>query len=397
MRKPRPALLAAGPNDREHAICYLAREAPMAFRPRSGARSVGANLGESRGGQRTLGRFRRFGDCLGTDVSILQPYLVFVGDVGAAKTALGVRDWAAHDCCAQWRFEGGADLGLPDACPAKAVALGARSLLIGVAPRGAGWPARWIPPLIEALDAGLDVVSGVHARLGDIPEVAKAARLSGRRVVEIRRPDAAYPIASGARRSGRRVLTVGTDCGVGKKYAALALTRAFQARGVPATFRASGQTGMIIAGAGIAIDAVVSDFAAGAAECLSPSAPETHWDVIEGQGAIFHPAYAGVTLSLLHGSQPDMMVLCHDVERTEIAGFPGFPIRPLDETIAMYESLARVTNPDSRVVALALNTSRLADAAAQEVADTLGRRHALPCFDPMRFGAASVAEALLAA
>ena len=142
----------------------------------------------------------------------------------------------------------------------------------------------------------------------------------------MRHSDAAFPAASGRKRSGKRVLTVGTDCAQGKKYTALALAKNLQSRGVDASFRATGQTGIMISGEGIAVDAVIADFVAGAAEQLSPDNAPDHWDVIEGQGSLFHPAYAGVTLGLLHGSQPDAIVLCHDPSRRTIDEYPNFPI-----------------------------------------------------------------------
>ena len=330
---------------------------------------------------------------------VRKPYLVFVGDAARSavtKTAEGVRDWAREDCVAQWRLSAGAtDLGLPEMRPAEAYAAGARSLLIGIAAIGGRIPDDWIAPLLEALEAGLDIVSGQHTRLSGIPEVADAAKRLGRRLHDVRHADSSFSVASGKRRGGKRLLTVGTDCALGKKYTALALAREMQARGVPADFRATGQTGIMIAGAGVAIDAVVADFIAGAAETLSPPAAADHWDVIEGQGAIFHPAYAGVTLGLLHGSQPDALVLCHDPTRSEISLFPGFPIQPLDITMDTYLRLARVTNPDVRFVGISLNTSSLSSTEAAAIAANLEAQHGLPVMDPMRFGVEKVVERAL--
>ena len=171
---------------------------------------------------------------------------------------------------------------------------------------------------------------------------------------------------------------------MGKKYAALAIARALREAGFDADFRATGQTGIMISGSGVAIDSVIADFIAGAAEALSPDAPADHWDVIEGQGALFHPAYAGVTLGLVHGSQPDAMVLCHDPLRTTINGFPDYPLPDLATAITRYQEAARVTNPDARVVGISLNTSRLDDAAAAAVIAKIEADHGLPCFDPLR-------------
>jgi uncharacterized NAD-dependent epimerase/dehydratase family protein len=329
---------------------------------------------------------------------IAKPYLIFLGeqvDPVDAKTGFGVRDWAREDCAGQWRLIPGAvDLGLPDFRPQEAVAAGAKSLLIGIAPVGGQIPARWVPALVDALEAGLDLVSGLHARLSDIPEIAEAAARCCRTLHDVRHSGRTWPVATGRKRSGKRLLTVGTDCALGKKYAALALTRAMRTAGMDADFRATGQTGIMISGAGIVIDTVVADFVAGAAEALTPDAAPGHWDVIEGQGAIFHPAYAAVTLGLLHGSQPDALVLCHDPLRPEISSFAGFPIRPLGETMQAYEMLARVTNPAARFVAISLNTSRLPEAEARAEAERLSAAHALPCFDPLRFGIERAVEAL---
>lgn len=331
----------------------------------------------------------------------MKPYLIFVGGMAASaytKTAQGVRQWAGDDCVGQWRLSPAAiDLGLPDMDPAAAKAANARSMLIGIAPIGGMLPPEWIPMVVEALDAGLDIVAGLHSRLSSIPEIAEAAARNGRMLHDIRQTTRVFPVANGVKRSGKRLLTVGTDCALGKKYTALAVAKAMQQQGVDADFRATGQTGIMIAGDGVAVDSVVADFIAGTAEALSPDAAEDHWDVIEGQGAIFHPAYAGVTLGLLHGSQPDALILCHDPSRTQIAGFPGAPIRPLAETMDVYISLARVTNPAVKFVAIALNTSSLPEGEALALAAALEAEHGLPVFDPIRFGVDAAVTRILQA
>ena len=238
--------------------------------------------------------------------------------------------------------------------------------------------------MITALEAGLDLVSGMHAHLCDIEELADAAHRLGRQLIDVRTPPPDLKVATGARRSGKRLLTVGTDCALGKKYAALAIAGALRERGVDADFRASGQTGIMIAGSGVAIDAVVADFIAGAAEILSPAADPEHWDVIEGQGSLFHPAYAGVSLGLLHGSQPDALVICHDPARKTLHSHPGFPIVSLEEAIARNTEAARLTNPDAQVVGISVNTSPLDDTDAKALMQGLAAAHGLPCFDPLR-------------
>ena len=330
------------------------------------------------------------------------PYLLFLGDVaeaGFAKTALGLRDWAAERCVGEWSLPGAqVTTGLPAMTPAAAVAAGARGLVIGVANAGGVIPPSWRAALLEALDAGLDLISGMHTRLAELPGLAVAAQRAGRQLHDIRVPPAAIPVATGARRPGRRLLTVGTDCALGKKYTALALARAFAARGVDATFRATGQTGILIAGQGVPIDAVVADFVAGAAELVSPAGAADHWDVIEGQGSLFHPSYAGVSLGLLHGSQPDRFVVCHDPTRHHVLGHPGFALPPIEAVIAQTVALGRVTNPAIRCTGISLNTADLSTAAAEQAIAETTARLGLPAADPLRGGAAfdRLVEACLA-
>jgi uncharacterized NAD-dependent epimerase/dehydratase family protein len=223
----------------------------------------------------------------------------------------------------------------------------------------------------------------------------RAAERHGVRLIDVRHMNPSFPVASGRKRTGRRALTVGTDCALGKKYTALALTRELGARGVPATFRATGQTGIMIAGSGIAMDALVADFLAGAAEALSPDAAPDHWDLIEGQGSIFHPAYAGVTLGLLHGSQPDAIVLCHDPSRQTIEEYPDYPIPPLDAAIDEYLRLGRLTNRVIRCVGLSINSSSQTDRDWAAYRERLERELGLPVCDPLRGGVATIADRLL--
>jgi uncharacterized NAD-dependent epimerase/dehydratase family protein len=272
--------------------------------------------------------------------------------------------------------------------PAQAHAAGARSLVIGVANAGGHIPEAWMSSLLQAMEAGLDLISGMHTRLVDIAPLRDAATRLGRRLVDVRSPPRGIPVASGRRRSGRRLLTVGTDCALGKKYTALALARAFAARGIDAEFRATGQTGILIAGGGIPMDAVVSDFAAGAAEMLSPDAAPDHWDVIEGQGSLFHPAYAGVSLALLHGSQPDVVVVCHEPGRERVLGHPDFALPTIEETIELALRLGRRTNPAIRCGGVSLDTSRFDAGAAARLLAAESERLGCAVADPIRGGAA---------
>lgn len=321
-----------------------------------------------------------------------QPYLLFLGDVthpAYAKTALGLRDWAPQRCVGEHRLDdAGVSVGLPAMTPSQAHAAGARALVIGVANVGGVIPDRWMPALLDALANGLDLISGMHTRLADIAALREQARRHGRRLIDVREPPPSLPAASGRKRSGKRVLTVGTDCALGKKYTALSLARALRELGVDADFRASGQTGILIAGRGLPMDAVVSDFAAGAAEWLSPDADPAHWDVIEGQGSLSHPAYAGVSLALLHGSQPDAIVVCHEPGRRDMLGYPGYRLPSIEETIELNLLLGRRTNPAIRCAGISLNTSQLSPNEAQALIASESARLGLPVADPIRGGAA---------
>ena len=316
-----------------------------------------------------------------------RPYLLFLGDcteAGFAKTAFGLRDWAPESCIGEFALpQATISTGLPRLTPAEAVAKGARSLVIGVANVGGVIQPEWVSALVQAIEAGLDIVSGMHSLLASVPAIKDAADTHGRKLFDVRVPPANIPIATGRKRSGKRLLTVGTDCALGKKYTAISLARAFDARGVSSDFRATGQTGIMIAGSGLPIDAVVSDFEAGAAEILSPDAADDHWDVIEGQGSLFHPSYAAVSLGLLHGSQPDVIVVCHQPGRTRVVGLPEFILPDLLETIDLNLRLGRRTNPAIRCGGVSLNTAHLDNAArASLLAETRSALN-LPAADPM--------------
>lgn len=333
-------------------------------------------------------------------MKIAEKYLIFLGDVAdalSAKTGLGLVHWCPERCAGQWRTSPGTvDIGLPDMTPVEAAAAGARTLVIGVAPFGGAIEPTWVTAIVTALDAGLDVASGMHTRLGDVPEIATAARRNGRSLFDVRHAQRRYAVASGRKRTGKRLLTVGTDCAVGKKYTALAIARELQRRGIGATFRATGQTGILIAGEGVAIDAVVADFVSGAAEFLAPANASGHWDVIEGQGSLFHPAYAGVSTGLLHGSQPDAIVLCHDPARSTVDGYPDYPIPTLENCIDLNLRIARLTNPAVRCVGVSMNTAGWsAERRAQWFAAT-SERLSVPCVDPIATGVAPLVDHLLA-
>jgi uncharacterized NAD-dependent epimerase/dehydratase family protein len=324
------------------------------------------------------------------DIGLPQPYLLFLGDTTSAphaKTAFGLRDWARELCLGEYALPAATvTTGLPRLTPAQARAQGARGLVIGVAPLGGAIAPSWVPALVEALETGFDIVSGMHTRLEDVPQLAAVAAKLGRRLINVRQPPAGLPVGTGHKRTGKRLLTVGTDCALGKKYTALTIAREFKKRGVQADFRATGQTGILISGGGIPIDSVVADFVAGAAEVLSPDAAPEHWDVVEGQGSVFHPAYSGVSLGLLHGTQPDVIVMCHEVGRDRVLGLEHYATPSLPEAIDLTLALARRTNPRVRCAGVSLNTSHLEVAQARTVLSQQCANLNLPVADPLRAG-----------
>jgi uncharacterized NAD-dependent epimerase/dehydratase family protein len=331
-------------------------------------------------------------------MALAHPYLLFLGDAPdalAAKVAQGVRDWRPGASVGQFRLPGcNADMGLPDMTIAEAAAAGAKTLVIGVANRGGVISDAWMAVLVEALNSGMDVAAGLHTLLRDQTELGAAAAGSGRALHDVRLPTVHYPIANGKRRSGKRILAVGTDCSCGKMYTALAMEKEMRARGMKADFRATGQTGILITGEGVPLDAVVADFMAGAVESLTPANDPDHWDVIEGQGSVFHASYSGVTLALIHGGSPDALVLCHEPTRKHMRGLPHFPVPSLDELRPLALQLARIVNPDCRVIGCAINTAALSDTEARACLAETEARMGLPCVDPFRHGAGRLVDAL---
>ena len=332
-------------------------------------------------------------------MSINLPYLLFFGDAWddlSAKTAIGVYQWRPDACVGQLRLPGCVpSVDLPELTVAEGWERGARTLLVGVVIRGGVFSQAWIDTMVAALEAGMDIASGLHARLGDIPAIADAARRCGRRLHDVRHPEGHFPIGTGEPRSGRRLLTVGTDCSVGKMYTTLCLHRASGARGVDCDFRATGQTGIFIEGSGIAVDAIVSDFMSGAIEQLCPAADDDHWDLIEGQGSLFHPSYAGVSLGLLHGAQPDTLVLCHEPTRTHMRGLPGRALPDLASCIEANLAAARVVSDDVRFAGVSINTKDIEAKAARSLLESSEKELGLPCIDPARDGVDRIVDAIL--
>lgn len=282
------------------------------------------------------------------------------------------------------------------------LALGANSVLIGIAPIGGQLPSEWRGWLREALEGGCNIVSGLHTFIGDDPVLAAAARTHGCRIEDLRRPPADLPISSGRAKSTEalRVLTVGTDCNVGKMTAQLRLVDGLKARGLRTNFVATGQTGIMIEGWGIAVDAVVADFIGGAAEQITlQGAVDADVVLVEGQGSINHPGYSGVTLGLLHGSCPDAMILCHQASRKFIGDYrpeAWLAIPPLSEYVRLYETIAGAVHP-SKVIGVALNTFDMDEETARAACDAAAAESGLPCTDPVRFDPAPLLDAIIAA
>ena len=329
---------------------------------------------------------------------ITKPYLLFLGDAPdklAAKVAQGIKDWRPGDVVGQFRMKGcNADLGLQDLSVAEAAGKGAGTLVVGVANRGGVIADSWIDVLVEAIEAGMDLASGLHNFLENEPRLVEAAQRNGGKLHDVRRMNRNYPIANGRPRKGRRCLAVGTDVSVGKMYVALAMQREMVRRGMKATFRATGQTGILIEGNGVPLDAVIADFMAGSIEWLSPDNEEDHWDLIEGQGSLFHASYSGVTLALIHGGQPDALILSHEPTRTRMRGLPDHRMPTLEKLRDVALTMARMVNPDCRVIGVSINTSELDDTAARDCIETAQEELGLPATDPVRFGPGPLVDSL---
>lgn len=331
---------------------------------------------------------------------IKTPYLLFLGDAPdqlAAKVAQGIKDWRPENAVGQFRMAGcGADLGLADMTLAEAKAAGAETLVIGVANRGGVISAEWKAVLVEALGMGFDLASGLHNLLRDEADLVAASEASGATLHDVRVPTVQYPIANGKKRSGKRVLAVGTDCSVGKMYTALALDGAMKDKGLKSTFRATGQTGILITGSGVPLDAVIADFMAGSVEYLTPDNDADHWDIIEGQGSLFHVSYSGVTMALIHGGQPDALIICHEPTRERMRGLPDYTLPGMDAVRDLALTLAQVANPDCKVVGVSVNTQHMSEEEAKTYLAGVEAEMGLPAVDPFRHGAARLADALAA-
>lgn len=331
-------------------------------------------------------------------MELKKPYLLFLGDAAdplAAKVAQGIKTWHPEYCVGQYRLPNcNADCGLDDLSIDEAIKAGAKTLVIGVANRGGVISKEWIGVLVEALESGMDLASGLHNKLNDIPELVECAEKNGRMLFDVRYPTQSYPVANGKKRSGKRLLTVGTDCSCGKMYTSLAIEKEMKNQNLNADFRATGQTGILICGDGVSVDCVVADFIAGAIETISPDNSDDHWDVIEGQGSLFHPSFAGVTTGLIHGAQPDALVLCHEPTRTHMRGLPDYSVPDIKACMEANIATAKLTNPNAKFVGISVNTSLLSEDEALEFMDKIESEFGIPAVDPFRQGVSRIVEKL---
>ncbi|WP_037311335.1 N-acetyltransferase DgcN [Ruegeria halocynthiae] len=328
------------------------------------------------------------------------PYLLFLGDAPdqlAAKVAIGIRDWRPENAVGQYRMDGcKTDLGLTDMTLTEAREAGAKTLVIGVANRGGVISQEWKKVLVMALEEGFDLASGLHNLLRDEPDLVAVAEATGRKLHDVRVPEVEFPIANGIKRKGKRCLAVGTDCSVGKMYTAMAMDAEMRRRGMTSTFRATGQTGILITGDGVPLDAVVADFMAGSVEWLTPDNDDDHWDLIEGQGSLFHVSYSGVTMALIHGGQPDALILSHEPTRTHMRGLPTYQLPSLETLRDTALALGRVANPDCQVVGISVNTQHMSEDEASAYLAKVEAEMGLPATDPFRFGSGKLVDALAA-
>jgi uncharacterized NAD-dependent epimerase/dehydratase family protein len=329
----------------------------------------------------------------------------FSGNPLYGKTLRGVLRYRRDDVVAilDSTRVGETDDGVPIVATVEdALPLGPTTALVGVVTQGGYFPPEWMKLLRSCVERGLDIENGLHVFLADDPELSALAERHGVELRDLRRPPAGLSTATGENLGvdATIVLTVGSDCAIGKMTVSCELDLEARRRGLRSVFVPTGQTGMVIAGWGIAIDAVVADFVAGAAERLVVEGRERGGELlwVEGQGSLVHPVYSGVTLGLYHGSVPHLLVLCHEVGRTEIEGAGGglHPIPPLRELVELHERLALPARP-ARVAAVALNTRVLSDEEARAAVAAAEEETGLTADDPVRFGAGRLVDAVLAA
>ena len=327
-------------------------------------------------------------------MKIHPPYLLFIGDATdqlSIKMAQSAADWCPELCIGEYSVSGcTVSTGLTHTTIDEAAKQGAKTFVLGFANSGGILDKKWLPTILDALDKGMNIFSGLHDRLIDFPEIVEKAKQLNRTLFDIRHPIAEFVTGTGVKRSGKRLLTVGTDCSVGKMYTSLSLEKSMLKKGFDVSFCATGQCGILIAGKGVAIDCVIADFLSGASESLSPDNHENHWDIIEGQGSLSHPAFAGVSLGLLHGSQPDALVICHALNRSTMRGLPDSQFPSIAKTIELNLQAARLTNPNVKVIGISVNTSSVSIEDGRIICAQLSEQFSIPCIDPLRDGSDAI-------
>lgn len=331
---------------------------------------------------------------------IKPPYLLYLGssdDPLSVKTAQGIMTWRPDIVVGEvGKAESNATVGAQRMSISEGVKRGAKTLVLGYANGGGFIENEHIDDIVQALELGLDVASGMHHPLQEHQRVKDAAKRNNRELHNVRQSDQSFKVGTGEKRNGNRVLAVGTDCSVGKMFTTLAIHKNMAARGIKVDFRATGQTGIFIAGNGVPVDAVIADFISGSVEYLSPSRDDGGWDIIEGQGSLYHPAYAGVSLGLLHGSQPDHLVMCHQPEREHMRNLPGRDVPSIKECIEANLWAAKTVNPEVKISGISLNTRYMNQSSAKQLCSDLESEFGLPCQDPMRDGVVRIVNQILA-
>ena len=319
-------------------------------------------------------------------LNIKKPYLLFLGNAQNeldAKTASGIASFCPDEVVgylklaqANFRLEKYPELSLT-----AAKEQGAQTLVIGVANSGGYIAAEWLDTILQAIELGFDIASGMHSKLEAEPQIAAAAQKYQVKLHNVRHFSGELKTATGAPKLGTKILTVGTDCSSGKMYSSLKITDALNKIGKKTNFIATGQTGILIAGSGIAVDAVPADFISGSIENLLSNQADM-FDIIEGQGSLYHPSFAGVSLGLLHGAQADYLIMCHDPTRPHIRHLPDYPLADLQEAIELNLQLGRLTNPQIKIAGICINSSKMPKTEWEIYRNKIIEKTGLPVCDP---------------
>ena len=330
---------------------------------------------------------------------IKTPYLLFLGDAPdqlTAKVAQGIRDWRPDISIGQIKLPGcKADLNLKNYTLEEAKENGAKTLIIGVANRGGKFSDSWKKTLCHALELKFDIASGLHNLLSNEKDLLNLSEVNECNLIDVRIPKEQFPIGNGKKRTGKRCLTIGTDCSVGKMYSSLAIEKEMRSREIKVSFRATGQTGILISGRGIPLDAIVADFMAGSVEALSPDNDDDHWDIIEGQGSLFHVSYSGVTMALIHGGQPDHIILCHEPTRAHMRGLPHYDLPTLEALYELALPLAKISNPNCKISGICINTKNMERLEGENLKNQIEQAFKLPTVDPFIDGTKKIVDRLI--